>query len=267
LKQMLINQKERQEVKQVQAEDDDCARPGFTYTPSIGQLPEHTKSSNECRAHCRTLDGAGYFTFYAALGLCHCAPYGAAKTEVADLNNLAGRLECGSGWKGSEEGQEIQEDVESTCFKMGVGFGPMIGEPIPTSAKDVLDCQKQLQQAGVAAAQHFTFDPSSGMCRIVAPGAPEMAMAGVMSGPKACEDLNRIQLKADWRSVASLAESKMVRFVGIPAGVMLVLLMVVGASIQVRRRAQKKRRCFFRASRDTDLEGMESEMAEPCIWE
>eukprot|EP00439_Symbiodinium_sp_Y106_P079257 s723_g17.t4 len=99
LENLIQTQKDRSQIKKVQVEMDDCARPGIAYHPTIVESPRNFKSSNECRVHCRTWPGAGYFTFYAPLSVCHCSPYGATKEEVADMNNLAGALDCGATWE------------------------------------------------------------------------------------------------------------------------------------------------------------------------
>eukprot|EP00435_Cladocopium_sp_Y103_P008457 s755_g2.t1 len=110
LAKLLRTQEDRKVVKTVQSQDDNCARPGLLYAPAMaGSFQKSVKSSNECRMHCRRIDGAGHFLFYASLGLCHCAVYGATKQEVPDVNNLAGPVNCGVQW------EKVNKDVLSGC--------------------------------------------------------------------------------------------------------------------------------------------------------
>ncbi|CAE7883771.1 SLC16A12 [Symbiodinium microadriaticum] len=112
LENLIQTQKDRSQIKKVQVEMDDCARPGIAYHPTIVESPRNFKSSNECRVHCRTWPGAGYFTFYAPLSVCHCSPYGATKEEVADMNNLAGALDCGATWEEINKASSSQRKLQ-----------------------------------------------------------------------------------------------------------------------------------------------------------
>jgi len=271
LENLIQTQKDRSQIKKVQVEMDDCARPGIAYHPTIVESPRNFKSSNECRVHCRTWPGAGYFTFYAPLSVCHCSPYGATKEEVADMNNLAGALDCGATWEEiNKDTARIVRVVDDGCFKMNIGFGPMVGEDAPVKVKDALQCHRKLLQSGVAAAQHFAYDTRNGMCRIVAPGAQEMQMLGFMSGPKSCkEESNMLEFKAEvhqGQAVATSVPTKLMRILSIPTAVMCLLLVAAGAGTWLRIRRRGKLLVLSQGrtlTRSTDLEGLE----EPCIVE
>jgi len=267
LKKLLRTQENRKVIEKVQSEDDDCARPGVLYAPAItGSFERSVKSSNHCRAHCRNIDGAGHFLFYASLGLCHCAMYGAAKQEVPDVNNLAGPVNCGKPWEEvNQETSKLVQAIDSGCFSMNIGFGPAVAEPMPFHTKDAIECQRQLRSYSIAA-QHFVFHPIDGTCRIVAPGAPQMSLPDVVSGPKACEDLE-VQMKADFGQIGRALSNKLVLFIGIPSGFMIIGLVMAGAIYSVRRRVRAntaRGRLFLR---EEEMEGLGWETHDDCIEE
>ncbi|CAJ1361379.1 unnamed protein product [Effrenium voratum] len=272
LKSLLRFEHASKTVQKLQMYKDDCARPGVLWTPAMSDtFVRSLKSSNECRFHCRKYDGAGYYLYYASLGICHCAVYGATKQEVADVNNLAGRVDCGEDWeKVNKETAKLVEAVDSGCFKMNVGYGPAVGEPIPTKVKDAVECQEKLRSSGMAAAQHFVFYPLDSTCRIVAPGAPEMHVPDIISGPKTCEAQQiQIAMKADFRQMAHTATTRrLVWFIGVPSGVMMVLLIVGGAIFSVQKRIRRSTaRDYFFKSRGEDMDLSMGLDLDDCIEE
>lgn len=267
LAKLLRTQEDRKVVKTVQSQDDNCARPGLLYAPAMaGSFKKSVKSSNECRMHCRGIDGAGHFWFYASLGLCHCAVYGAVKQEVPDVNNLAGPVNCGVRWENvNKETAKLVEAVNSGCFSMNTGFGPAIGEPLPFQAKDPMDCQQQLKSSN---AKHFVFTPVNGECRLVAPEASLMPLQDAISGPASCEDKElEVQMKADINQVKvpRATTRRLVIFVGIPSGFMIIGLTITGALISVRRRLRTSEARANLFARNGLLEGLGWD--EPCIAE
>ena len=237
LAKLLQTQKDRKVVKTVQSQDDSCARPGLLYAPAMaGSSLRSVQSSNDCRMHCRKIDGAGHFLFYASLGLCHCAVYGATKQEVPDVNNLAGPVNCGVRWEEvNKETAKLVDAVDKKCFVMNKGFGPAIGEALPFKTKDAVECQKELRSS--AYAKHFVFTPMDGECRLVGPEATPMPAQNAISGPKVCEELAvQLRLKADFKEVGRAVTRRLVIFVGIPSAFMIAGLIITGAVISVRRR-------------------------------
>jgi len=216
------------------------------------------KTATGCQVHCRGVTGAGFFSFYGPLGMCHCVSAEFGQELKADDYFLGGSVECGAGKTVNKETEEILTKAEDGCFEAGISYLPWGGEPASTQVNDSIACQTRLQQDSCPSCTHFVFFPADGSCRLIPADAPkESGIGGAVSGPRHCSQISTELKVASGHAVVSEVGSPATSFVWL-AGGFAVSVAVVASFIALRRRDSSYRR-MMRPGR-SDLEGQDESL-------
>eukprot|EP00931_Biecheleriopsis_adriatica_P105015 TRINITY_DN79614_c0_g1_i1.p1 TRINITY_DN79614_c0_g1~~TRINITY_DN79614_c0_g1_i1.p1 ORF type:complete len:531 (+),score=109.58 TRINITY_DN79614_c0_g1_i1:59-1651(+) len=245
---------------------DTCGKPGVTYEhlDMYNAPAQMLASSRDCRIHCRSMPGAGYFSFYGPLGLCHCVAAEEGEEKSADSNFIGGPVDCDvSGNNANKDAVLIEEKISDDCFERDQSFTATVGEPLPVYVKDSLACQKELQHSDIVGATYFVFSPTLGSCRVVLKDAISFSMPGFISGPKHCEEMTPQSKAAAGKVFESpLSPDHVVQKLKAVAGVLALTLVASGAFFGFRRRLEPVRARQFRStsrsiSGEWDAEGLQ----------
>lgn len=145
---------------------------------------QYFSEQEDCKAYCGKQDGAGYFTYYVPLGLCHCESLEGTHEEDSDINNIAGSVNCAVDVQDQNKATlAIEAKLDSQCYQKGIAYIPF-GLPVVT--KNSIECQNALKEAGQGT--YFIFFASTGFCHFTTNDSPQLTeMPGAVTGPSDCE--------------------------------------------------------------------------------
>eukprot|EP00931_Biecheleriopsis_adriatica_P069274 TRINITY_DN4313_c0_g1_i1.p1 TRINITY_DN4313_c0_g1~~TRINITY_DN4313_c0_g1_i1.p1 ORF type:complete len:456 (+),score=89.40 TRINITY_DN4313_c0_g1_i1:139-1506(+) len=248
-------------------EVDDCAKPGITYSNlDMHSAPSKiVKGVTACHMHCKGVDGAGYFLFYRPLKWCHCVQVEVGmqiEEQQADNNYVGGSVECPKAdWEETNAvTAKIVQRVKDSCYQVDTSYSLSIGEALPVIVDTSLACQKKLQSSDDKSAAHFSFEPSTGACRIIPKGASEITAKGVVSGPRHCEDeeFTSVVMKK-FEPESAVSQNLLVHKARLALGILAITLIagITSAALIWRRRlglTGQKQFSPFLSDTDADAE-------------